>query len=318
MTDVSVPGVVLGTMTFGQQVEEAAAAEMVEGFFARGGVELDTAYVYSEGRSEEILGRLLKGRARDSYRVATKAAPQVTGRLDAESVTMQLETSLKRMQLESVDLFYLHLPDLDTPIEKTLDACAGLHRRGLFEALGLSNYAAWQVADIVHTCRREGWPVPAVYQGMYNAITRDVERELFPCLRALGLSFYAYNPLAGGVLSGRYEWRAIAPDEGRFREYGFYVDRYWKESYVTAAAEVARACEGRGIAEAAAALRWLARDSMLKASAGDAVIIGASKLDHAEENQVACGAAPVPECVSAAFDNAWEAARADCPKYFRP
>ncbi len=318
MAHTGAPKVILGTMTFGQQVAEAVAAKMLERFFALGGREVDTAYIYSQGRSEEILGRLLRSSARESYYIATKAAPQVTGKLDAGSVTMQLETSLKRMQLDCVDLFYLHLPDLDTPIESTLEACAKLHERGRFRELGLSNYAAWQAADIVHVCRGEGWPVPTVYQGMYNAITRDVERELFPCLRELGLRFYVYNPLAGGVLSGKYQWQSDVPCQGRFKEYGFYADRYWKQSYVAAAAEVAKACKATGVSEAAAALRWLAQSSMVDADAGDGIIIGASKLDHMEANHLACEGESLPEEVAGAFESAWQAARPDCPKYFRP
>ncbi len=317
MADAGAPRVILGTMTFGQQVEEGVGGRMVEGFFDRGGVEIDSAHIYSGGRSEEILGRLLKGRRREGYRVASKVHPSVEGGLSAKSVRRQLGTSLRRLQLDSVDLLYLHQPDPETPIEVTLEACAGLRERGLFRELGLSNYAAWQVADICRLGAREGWPIPGVYQGMYNAVTRDVERELFPCLRAMGMRFYAYNPLAGGVLSGRYKWRSDVPAEGRFKEYGFYVKRYWKQSYVEACARIGEACAKEGLAEPEAALRWLARHSNADAAAGDGVIIGASKLEHAQANHRACLGAELPEGIVAAFQSAWEAVRPDCPKYFR-
>ncbi len=310
---------ILGTMTFGGQVEEAGAERMLKLFLDSGGRQIDTAYVYQEGRTEEMLGRILKSVERERLHVATKANPAVTGKLDAAAMTDQLETSLKRLGIDCADLFYLHQPDLTTPIGVTLEACAKLHERGLFHELGLSNYAAWQVADIHHICSRQGWPAPAVYQGMYNAITRDVERELFPCLRALGMRFYAYNPLAGGVLSGKYSgWNVETPAEGRFHDYDFYRPRYWKQSYLRAAEKVRPACESAGVAMAAAALKWLAHGSEMSGAAGDATIIGASRIEHAEANLAACAAGPLPDEVLAAFDAAWEITRPDCPKYFRP
>jgi aflatoxin B1 aldehyde reductase len=305
-------------MTFGQQVSEADSGRMLELFFERGGRELDTAYIYSKGRSEEILGDLLGGRPRESFYLATKAHPSVRGNLGPEAIREQLEGSLDRLRLEFVDLFYLHQPDLDTPIEKTLGACAELCGRGLFRELGLSNYASWQVAEMVHICLREGWPVPTVYQGMYNAVTRDVERELFPCLRRMDVRFYAYNPLAAGVLAGKYSSATAQPDEGRFKEYPFYVDRYWKGGYLRAAEMISAACSDAGIAPAEAALRWLARGSMVDASEGDAIIVGASRLQHAEQNLAACAGEALPEKLAEVFDAAWEIARPECPKYLRP
>ncbi|MCX7590681.1 MAG: aldo/keto reductase [Kiritimatiellae bacterium] len=312
------PRVILGTMTFGQQLDAAGAAEVVEIFFTSGGREIDTAHIYSGGRSEEILGQLLKGRDRESFAIATKAHPSVSGRLDAAALESQLTGSLRRLGLEFVDMFYLHQPDPHTPIETTLEACAALHRRGFFREFGLSNYAAWHVADIWHMCRREGWPQPVVYQGMYNALTREVERELFPCVSRFGMRFYAYNPLAGGILSGRYSWAATPPTEGRFHEYSFYVDRYWKEEYITAAALVRDACVAARVSSTEAALRWLIHHSCLQGDRGDGVIIGASRVTHVQQNLVACSGPPLPEDLLKSTEKAWGLVRAVCPKYFRP
>jgi aflatoxin B1 aldehyde reductase len=305
-------------MTFGQQVGREDAGRIVDLFFERGGRELDTAYIYSKGASEQILGGLLAGRPRESFRLATKAHPSVKGNLGAAAVREQLEGSLERLKLEHVDLFYLHQPDLDTPVEKTLEACAKMHEEGRFGELGLSNYASWQVADMVHVCRREGWPVPAVYQGMYNGVTRDVERELFPCLRRMGMRFYVYNPLAAGVLAGKYTSATPQPEEGRFKEYPFYVERYWKGGYLRAGEMIAEACSEANVPPAEAALRWLARGSMLDASKGDGIIVGASRLEHAGQNLTACAGDPLPEKLAEVFDEAWELARPECPKYLRP
>ena len=129
---------------------------------------------------------------------------------------LQLETSLKRLQLDKVKLFYLHAPDTATPLVDTLTGVKKLHEEGKFEELGLSNYPAWEVAHVYHLCDKMGMVKPTVYQGMYNGITRQVEMELFPCLRRLGMRFLAYNPLAGGLLTGKHRFDAD-PDQGRFK-----------------------------------------------------------------------------------------------------
>ena len=216
-----------------------------------------------------------------------------------------------------MDLFYLHSPDNATPLEATLEACARLHAAGRFRRLGLSNYAAWQVADAYHLCRRHGWPLPEVYQGMYNAVTRDVEAELLPCLRHLGMSFYAYNPLAGGLLTGRYLGATEVPSQGRFSEQANYVPRYWQPAYLTAMEGVQAACEAAGIGMAAAALAWMRHHSNLDATAGDAVILGASTLEQLAANLDACRGGALDDTVVQALDAAWESCRPDCPPYFR-
>ena len=108
------------------------------------------------------------------------------------------------MKCDSVDTLYLHFPDPNTPIEESLSACAELYNGGKFKRFGLSNFPAWQVAHIWHICDRNDWPKPSVYQGLYNALSRAIEPELIPMLRDFDIPFYAYNPLAGGILSGKY------------------------------------------------------------------------------------------------------------------
>ena len=319
MNDRSEVQVILGTMTFGGQASAEEAERIVTLFRSAGGRELDTARTYMGGRTEQILRDVLRRIPRESVTIATKANPSVTGDLGAESVASQLRTSLNAMGIPSVDIFYLHQPDLTTPIRTTLEACAKLHDEGLYRELGLSNYAAWQVADIRHICKRNGWPEPAVYQGMYNALTRDVERELFPCLRAFNMRFYAYNPLAGGLLSGKYRSHGnTPPTEGRFKESPAYADRYWKESYFTALDDLGDVCRQAGVTSVQAALRWLAHHSCLRADCGDGIILGATRLDHIEENITACTQPALPPTVVERLGAAWEIARPTCPKYFRP
>ncbi len=299
---------------------------MVNAFRHAGHTELDTAFVYNKGETETLLGKLNGESQLDALLLASKANPAVNGGLSPESIERQLSTSLKRLGLNSVDLFYLHSPDLGMPIRNSLQAVANLHQRGLFQRFGLSNYAAWQVAEIVEICRSEGWIVPSVYQGMYNALTRDVERELFPCLANYGMAFYVYNPLAGGLLSGKHQSVQALPDSGRFASFDGYQARYWKSEYFEAINTLASVCREHGIEPAAAALRWLVHHSALTAgpdtdsseSAEHGIIIGASSLDHFNQNLQATTETPLPNTLVEAFDSAWEHVRPACIKYFRP
>ena len=318
--------IVLGTMTFGRQMDAATAARTVA-LFAAGtsgaagdGGELDTAFMYGGGDTERILGKILAERGWDGIVLATKAHPSAAAggpSLRPAEVERQLTGSLERLGCDSVDLFYLHSPDNSTPLELTLEACARLHAEGRFRRLGLSNYAAWQVADAHHLCRRHGWPLPEVYQGMYNAVTRDVEAELLPCLRHLGISFYAYNPLAGGLLTGKYRGATAVPASGRFHEQANYVPRYWKRSYLEAVEEIRRAGEAAGTDLTTAALGWMRHHSRLDAAAGDAIIIGASTVQQLTANLAACRAGPLDRALTGALDVAWGRCRPDCTPYFR-
>ena len=310
--------VILGTMTIGDQVDSSGARTMIEEFRSAGCTELDTAYKYCEGGTEKILGEILDPSARGDWYLATKANPWDSGGLKSESVFKQLEESLARMKTDYVDLLYLHAPDLNTPIEETLGACQELHQAGKVRALGLSNYASWQVAEAVHMSEAKGWIRPTVYQGMYNALTRDVERELLPCLGNYGLSFYVYNPLAGGMLTGKHNSYSEEPAEGRFRGNDMYLDRYWKPDYFEAIGRLTEACRQSDISPAAAALRWLVNHSFLSAEKGDGIILGASKVGHLAENLASCAQGSLPPAVVETFDSVWEIVSPACPKYFRP
>ncbi len=308
---------ILGTMTFSDQVNRDTAAAMVNEFRDTGFDELDSAYVYCGGNTEKLLGDLQQAGELTGCKLATKVNPKAGG-LSPESVNNQFSTSLERMHLERVDLLYLHQPDLDTPILKTLEALQKHYDAGRFVRLGLSNYAAWQVAEIVCLCEQHGFVKPSVYQGMYNAFTRDVERELFLCLKNFDIAFYVYNPLAGGMLTGKHQSVGDAPREGRFSDNAEYVSRYWKADYFDALDAFKNACDDEAISPASAALRWLVHHSGLDKTKGDSVIIGASSMSHFESNIQALGAAALPQSIINALDRGWEIAQPDCIKYFRP
>lgn len=310
---------ILGTMTFSDQVDQSTAVQMVSAFYQTGGVELDTAYVYNIGNTEILLGKLNEEGNLAGLLIAGKANPWVDGGLSAMSVKHQLTTSLARLKTSSLDLFYLHAPDLNVPIFETLQAVSQLYAEGKFKHFGLSNYAAWQVAEVVEICQREGWPLPSVYQGMYNALTRDVERELFACLKNYKIAFYVYNPLAGGMLSGKHQDIDSIPTNGRFASFDGYQERYWTPSYFNVINEVTAICHSNAIAPSDAAIRWLVHHSALASSwAEHGVILGASSFAHLEQNIAAMHSAELPSVVVDAFDEAWETVRPGCIKYFRP
>lgn len=318
LSECKIMKLVLGSMTFGERVDEQDSRRLLEQFLAEGHREIDTAYSYCDGVTESILGRLLPDLEHYAPLVATKVNPWDDGGLQPRQVRRQFAESLQRLGRDSVDLLYLHAPDLETPVAATLEACFELYEDGGFDRFGLSNYAAWQVAEVVETCRRNGWMEPSVYQGMYNALTRDVERELIPCLRHYGMSFYAYNPLAGGLLTGQHRARDELPDSGRFVAGRGYRERYWRDDYFDVVAELDAACERSGLRPVEVAMRWLCRHSLLDSEHGDAIILGVSRIGHLAENLQACAPEPLDPAIVEILDRGWEVIKPNCFRYFRP
>ena len=306
---------ILGTMTFGESVFSPDVEAFIQAFLDAGYRELDTAYVYNDGNCERLLGEVLPKLERP-FRVATKVNPRISGRLDADAAYKQVGESLERMRLERVDTVFLHFPDPATPVESVLAAMADLHEQGKFTELGLSNFPAWMVADMWHICDRHGWVKPTVYEGIYNPLTRRAETELNDCLDHFGMRFYAYNPMCGGLLTGHYGRYEDAPTDGRFTHRPNYQGRYWKKSFFEAVDVIKAAALAQGLTSIEATYRWLAWHSMLRGARGDAVLIGASKLEHLRQNMAAVQAGPLPEDVAAAFERAWALTRADSPEYF--
>lgn len=307
---------ILGTMTFGESVFSPDPEKFINTFLEAGYSELDTAYVYNEGQSEKLIGEALKTIGRDRVKIATKVNPRITGKLDGDAAIMQLNESLKRLEIDYADTFYLHFPDPATPVASVLEACAKLHAEGKFIELGLSNFPAWMVSDVWHLCEENGWVKPTVFEGIYNPLTRKAETELNACLNHFGMRFYAYNPMAGGLMTGRYGKFEDAPTDGRFTHRPNYQNRYWKKSFFDAVDLLKSVCEKYGMTTIEATYRWLAYHSMLNAERGDAIIIGASKLNHLQQNMDTLKAGALPDEIVAAFEQAWDITHADSPEYF--
>ena len=152
---------------------------------------------------------------------------------------------------------------------------------------------------------------------MYNALCRNVEPELFPAIRSLGMRFYAFNPLAGGMLTGKHQHFEDTPEPGRFARLESYRKRYWKQSYFDAVDEIRKACEAEGIPMVEAAYRWLCNHSMMDATKGDGILLGASKITHMVQNMEAAKKGELPQSILEAMDAAWEIAKPDSPAYFK-
>jgi aflatoxin B1 aldehyde reductase len=198
-----------------------------------------------------------------------------------------------------------------------LEECQKLFLEGKFKKLGLSNYASWQVIDACYVCKINGLVTPTINQGMYNAITRNVEYELFPALRSVGMAFYTYNPLAGGLLTGRYERLNVYPQTGRFAIMPLYKERYWKEGYFYAIDQLATTCKAFEIDMTSAALRWLVCHSMLGDLQGNSLIVGASSVQQIEMNLQSLLQGPLPAEVVDCFDHCWQQMKGESPAYFR-
>ena len=306
---------ILGTMTFGESVFSPDVKEFINTYLDAGYNELDTAYVYNEGNCERLLGEALKEIDRP-YTIATKVNPRISGKLDGEAAYKQVNESLDRLGRDCVDIVYLHFPDPATPVISVLEACADLHEQGKFQELGLSNFPAWMVADVWNICDKHGWVKPTIYQGIYNPLTRKAEIELNACLNNYGMRFYAFNPMAGGLLTGRYGKFEDAPTDGRFTHRPNYQGRYWKKSYFDAVEIIKSAAEKHGITSIEATYRWLAYHSMLNGDRGDGILIGASKMSHLKQNMEAVEKGPLPDDVLTAFEEAWSISKKDSPEYF--
>lgn len=306
---------ILGTMTFGESVFQPEVREFIETFLKAGYKEIDTAYVYNDGACEKLLGEVLPELSLP-FKIDTKVNPRISGKLDAAAAYKQVNESLCRMNLKSVDTVFLHFPDPKTPIESVLSAMAELCDQGKFKNLGLSNFPAWMVADVYHICEKHGWVKPSVFEGVYNPLSRKAESELNDCLNNFGMKFYAYNPLAGGLLTGRYSSFDETPEDGRFTHRPNYQNRYWKKSFFEAIKQLRKACELFGISLIEGTYIWMAYHSMLNANRGDALIVGASKLSHLKQNLASIKAGPLPQELVNSFEEAWNITKGDSPEYF--
>ncbi len=291
-TGLSVSRLCLGTMTFGLQCDEAASVAILDRAAAGGITFLDTADVYplgggldTVGRTEEIIGRWIEKRRHD-FIIATKcfgvmgARPWDRGN-SRKHVLDAIEGSLQRLRTDYVDLYQLHHPDPETPIDETLRALDDIVRAGKARYVGCSNFPAWQVARALGRSEALGVARFDSVQPRFNLLFRQIERELLPLCQAEGLGVIPYNPLAGGFLSGKHR-REAGPTAGtRFtlgRAARRYQERYWHEREF-ATVEALRPLA----AEAGLSLTRLAMAWVLTHPAITAPIVGASRPEQLDD-----------------------------------
>jgi aryl-alcohol dehydrogenase-like predicted oxidoreductase len=315
-TDLTFGPIALGTMTFGTQLDEHESAEVVAAARELGVTMFDCANSYGGGRSEEILGRIVRA-FRDEVQVVTKVGGRqsVDGdgpRLDRASVLRGCDDSLERLGLDHIDLYYLHMPDERTPITETLGACQELVEAGKIRHLGLSNYAAWQVTDAVHLSDRNGWPAVRALQPMYNLLARRIEEEYVACTEHLDVSNLVYNPLAGGLLTGKHRFEAGPAAGTRFTRRTSYMERYWQPELFTAVSQLDDIARTAGVTLIELSLRWLMSRPHV-----DGVLLGVSSLDHLRSNVAALdGPAPDADTLTR-VDEVWGGLRGAAPGYHR-
>lgn len=291
-TGLIVSELCLGTMTFGGtdagiwgkigRLEQDESDALVKAAVDGGINFIDTANVYSEGRSELILGQALRnlGIARSEVVIATK----VLGRMhpgpngagaSRGHIHDQVEASLKRLQTDHIDLYQIHGWDAATPMEETLDALDNLVRRGLVRYIGLSNWAAWQVAKAQGIAARKGHSPIVSLQAYYTIAGRDLEREVVPMLKSEGVGLMVWSPLAGGFLSGKF----TRDGEGEGRRAGFDFPPVDKERAFDIVDILRELADAKGRTVPQLALGWL-----LHQEAVTSVIIGAKRPDQLADN----------------------------------
>lgn len=314
-TGLKVSEICLGTMTFGAQADEATSFAILDRAVDGGVSFVDTADMYpiphdlaTVGRTEAIIGRWLAARGRrDAVVLATKgSAPMGTGPNDRGNSRRHLlaavEASLRRLGTDYIDLYQLHYWDAETPIEETLTALDDIVRAGKARYVGCSNFRAWHLGKALRASERLGTVRFDCLQPRYNLLHRDADLDLLPLCVDEGIGVIAYNPLAGGFLTGKYR-KEQRPVEGTRFTLGksgeVYRERYWQAAQFEVVERLKALCDARQRPLAAAAVAWVLRQPGMTSA-----IVGASRPEQLEATLSASGFTFDDELL-AAFDSAW-------------
>ncbi len=294
-TGLKVSELCLGAMSFGREATEEVSFQLLDRFADAGGTFIDSADVYGQGKSEEILGRWLKGRRREDFVIATKVrypmgdGPNDVG-LSRKHILAAIEESLSRLQTDYVDLYQVHAWDPGTPLEETLYTLNELVKSGKARYIGASNFAGWQLQKAMDISRQMGWEGFSSLQPLYNLLDRAIEWEVLPVCRSEGIGVFTWSPLRGGWLSGKYHRGMDAPPPGSRVEKA--EEEGWSEAWsiynnehtwnvIDVLFEVA---EETGKKPAQVALNWVLHRPGITAPT-----IGVRKMTHLEDNLGAIG-----------------------------
>lgn len=278
-TGMRVSKLCLGTMTFGNEADEAASRAIMERCFDAGINFFDTANVYNKGRTEEIVGRWVEEGRREAIVLATKAYfPVGDGPLQRGAsrrhLVREAEASLRRLRTDWLDIFYIHHWDNDTALEESLGALDTLIQQGKVLYGAVSNFSAWQTMKTLAVADRLGIPRPVAIQPMYNLLKRTAEIEILPMAASEGLGVCPYSPIAAGLLTGKYAQGA----GGRIKESSMYAERYKDEQNHAIAAAFADHARTHGHEPAALAVAWVASHPAVTSA-----IIGARSVEQLEQ-----------------------------------
>jgi aryl-alcohol dehydrogenase-like predicted oxidoreductase len=285
---LKVSEICLGTMTFGHGTDQAEADRIVDLAFDAGVNFFDTANSYGGGESETILGKALKGRRRDAI-IATKffnpmgSSPNDSG-MSRVHIMQAIDDSLRRLQMDYVDIYYIHHTDTQTPLEEMLDALDDLVRAGKVRYTACSNYEAYRLMEAIWISDSKGWARFACYQPQYSLVVRDIEQEVIPVCQLKGLGVVVWSPLAGGFLTGKYKPGERSVAGTRSDEGWAYPQQYFAANADETLAALLAVANELGRSPAQVAVRWV-----LEQPAITSAIIGARTVAQARDNFLAGG-----------------------------
>jgi aryl-alcohol dehydrogenase-like predicted oxidoreductase len=314
-TGLRVSRACLGTMTFGSSASENDSRNILDCAIEHGINFVDTANIYGQGAAEEILGRALNGR-RERLIIASKVRGSMgPGPLDAgltsDAMIKALDDSLRRLRTDYLDLYYLHQPDYDVPLEETLAALERMKQQGKIRFAACSNYASWQVCQMQWIADKQAYQPIRVAQPMYNLLARGIEQEFLPMAKEFGVSVLAYNPLAGGLLTGKH--CHSRPAEGsRFVHNQVYRDRYWHPRFLEAVDQLKSIAARENRTLIGLALNWLLQHSGI---AG--IVLGATSQEQLAFNLLALQEEPLDADTIRGCDQVWACLKGCTPPYNR-
>ncbi len=292
-TGVKVSSLCFGVMSFGGDADEPTSAAMFNRCREAGINFFDCANSYAGGRSEEILGRLIASCREEvviTSKVYSQTGPDINARgTSRRNIRNAIEASLRRLNTDYIDVYFLHHFDPETPIEETLRALDDLVRDGKILYPAASNFAAWQVAKALGISAKEGWARFECIQPMYNLVKRQAEVELLPLAESEQLGVITYSPMGGGLLSGKYSSKN-RPPSGRLVENQMYQTRYGDTNYYQIAERFTSFAQEHGVEPASLAVAWVASHPSVTAP-----IIGARNLDQLEGSLKSLEIAMTPE-----------------------
>jgi aryl-alcohol dehydrogenase-like predicted oxidoreductase len=271
-----------GVMTFGKEADEKESEKMFNMCLDKGINFFDTANWYSRGISEEILGRLMKSHRKDLI-IASKVGLPMTdkpndGGASRRHIKIQVEESLKRLQTDWIDLYYIHIFDENTHLEETLRALNTLVEQGKILYIGLSNFSAWQVMKAIGITKLEKLSPIACVQPMYNLLKRQVEVEILPMAKSEKLGVFPYNPLGGGMLTGKYLGKEYTSGK-RLSDMEMYKKRYSNEEYFEITQHFVNLAKDNGYKPAPLALAWVNSHPQITST-----MMGARNTDQLSQN----------------------------------